>query len=123
MSQVNDFKGRLQEAMAFAGHANQRKWLADQIGVTQSALTLLINGQTKNLSAENAARAARALGVDFYWLATGEGEMKADTSSTWRQVALGLATAMDSAERGQQYALFCREVDQILERAKTSASH
>lgn len=38
------------------------------------AIGQVIRGDTGALTAENSARAARALGVDHYWLATGEGE-------------------------------------------------
>ena len=48
------------------------------MGVTPQAMHQALSGATKQLSAENAARAARFLGVEIYWLCTGEGPMRAE---------------------------------------------
>lgn len=42
------------------------------LGVSYQAMKKLMDGVSKSLSAENHARAARFLGVNSYWLATGE---------------------------------------------------
>lgn len=42
------------------------------LGVSYQAMKKLMGGVSKSLSAENHARAARFLGVNSYWLATGE---------------------------------------------------
>ena len=52
-----------------------RAWLADSIKITQSALSQLILGKTKSLTAENHEMAVVALGCSGYWLATGNGAM------------------------------------------------
>lgn len=117
---MSDFGNRLLEALSFAG--KKRQWLADHLGVDVASVTQTINGTSKSMNARNAALTARALGVDFIWLCTGEGEMADIQSSQWREVARSLATAMDAAERGQRYALFVRQVDELVERAKLDAA-
>ncbi|WP_137923922.1 helix-turn-helix transcriptional regulator [Cupriavidus sp. 2SB] len=62
---------RLEEALRLSG--KDRQHLADAIGVTVQAISLVIGGKTKALNAENSARAARFTGVDAFWLATGVG--------------------------------------------------
>lgn len=102
---------------ALAAAEKDRTWLAAKLGVSDSAITLVINGQTKAMSAANCARAAHLLGVNCLWLATGEGEMLKSEGAVWSTVARSLATAMDAAERGQRYAVFVKEVDSLVERA------
>ena len=109
------FGHRLQEALNYAGR--DRKWLASKLGTSESAITLVINGQSKAMSAVNAARSAHHLRVNCLWLATGEGEMISREGNQWSEVARKLATAMDAAERGQRYAVFVQEVDKMVERA------
>jgi len=43
--------------------------------ISTQAAGQLKHGRSKSLSAENAARAARYLGVSTYWLCTGDGPM------------------------------------------------
>lgn len=109
------FGERLQVALKHAHKS--RAWLAQKLGVSESAIGLVINGQTKALTAANAVKAAALLDVSALWLAAGEGEMAAVSPTTWRDVARSLATAMDAAERGQRYGLFVNEVDKLVERA------
>ena len=45
------------------------------LGISAAAIGEALNGGSKSLSAENAALAARFLGVDVFWLCTGEGSM------------------------------------------------
>jgi transcriptional regulator with XRE-family HTH domain len=71
LSFTMEFGKRLEEALRIAG--KERKDLADALGVSAQAIGQVIKGDTKALTAENCARAARFLGVDFYWLATGDG--------------------------------------------------
>jgi len=47
--------------------------LAAAIGATPQAISQVLSGSTRALTAENSARAARFLQVDAHWLATGEG--------------------------------------------------
>lgn len=62
---------RLTRALDHAGKS--RAELARAIGVSPQAIGGLMSGATKALTAENNFKAARALGVSAYWLATGEG--------------------------------------------------
>lgn len=114
------FGERLQLALKHAKRS--RAWLAQKLGVSESAIGLVINGQTKALTAVNAVKAAALLNVSALWLAAGEGEMDSSPATRWRDVARSLATAMDAAERGQRYALFVNEVDKLVERASLSNS-
>lgn len=45
------------------------------LGVSAVAISDLLAGKSKSMTAENAARAAKFLGVDVHWLCTGEGSM------------------------------------------------
>lgn len=66
------FGGRLE--MALERSRKERHELADAIGVSVQAIGQAISGRTKAMTAENTAKAARFLCVDWYWLATGEGQ-------------------------------------------------
>ena len=63
---------RLERALQIAGR--DRQFLADRINISVQAIGQVIGGKTKALTAENSAKAARVLGVDSYWLATGDGD-------------------------------------------------
>lgn len=75
------FQERLEQAMtaaaidadALRAHLRSTK---GTIGISTQGMRAILNGETKSMTAENAARAARVLGVDFYWLCTGEGSMR-----------------------------------------------
>jgi antitoxin HigA-1 len=71
---VNNYGARLAEALQIA--RKDRQELADGIGVSVQAIGQVIAGKTKALTAENSALAARFLGVDIFWLATGAGNPK-----------------------------------------------
>lgn len=49
--------------------------LAASLGVSYQAIKKLIDGTSKSLTAENNSKAAKILGVNPDWLASGEGEM------------------------------------------------
>jgi transcriptional regulator with XRE-family HTH domain len=68
-----DFKGRLAAGMRHAGVSGAE--LSRALGISSQAVSLVLGGHSKALTAENTAKAARFLGVDLYWLATGEGQM------------------------------------------------
>lgn len=76
----SDFAQRL--ALALGGAADVRpataamKALAKALGTSYQSIAKLYGGQSKTLTAENCVRAARHLGVDVEWLATGEGSMR-----------------------------------------------
>lgn len=110
------FGQRLQDALE--ARKKSRKWLAGKLGISESAITMVINGQAKAMNAANCTRTAHYLEISALWLATGDGPMEDRQPEVWRDVARNLATALDSAERGQRYALFVREVDALVERAE-----
>lgn len=77
---VSTFADRL--SLAFAAKSCSRKELAavlrssdGSLGISVQAVGQQLAGKTQQMSAENAARAARFLGCDYYWLCTGEGKM------------------------------------------------
>lgn len=63
---------RLNLAIKLAG--SSRAAVAEAVGASVQAIGQVIRGDTVALTAENSARAAEALRVDHFWLATGEGE-------------------------------------------------
>ena len=67
---MTTFGERLQEAITNAGRT--RAEVASAIGCTVQAIGLCVTGNNASMSAENTARAARYLGCDVFWLATGE---------------------------------------------------
>jgi len=69
---MNSYGERLAEALRISG--KERQHLADAMNVSVQAIGQVILGNTKALTAENTAYAAKYLGVDYYWLATGKGE-------------------------------------------------
>lgn len=70
------FGQRLRAALT---HAKlQEGDLARGLGVSVQAVYMVLNGTTKAMTAENAALAARLLGVSIFWLATGKGKMIGD---------------------------------------------
>lgn len=66
------YKERLAHAIELAD--SDRQALAVGLGISVQAVSQALVGSTRALTAENTAKAARVLGVDAYWLATGEGE-------------------------------------------------
>jgi transcriptional regulator with XRE-family HTH domain len=71
MTALTEYKDRLEHAMARAG-VDVRK-VADALGVSYQAVKKIIDGKSKMLTADNNAQAAKFLGVDSDWLATGKG--------------------------------------------------
>ena len=72
MKKTTTFGERLEEALRLA--KQDRQQLADALGISVQAVSQVIVGKTKALTAENAARASQQLGVNMLWLCTGEGE-------------------------------------------------
>jgi transcriptional regulator with XRE-family HTH domain len=66
-----EFGDRLTKALAIANES--RDGLAKALGISVQAISQVINGITKAMTAENTLRAARHLRVSAWWLATGEG--------------------------------------------------
>ena len=80
------YGSRLAEALLMAG--KERQDLADAISVSVQAIGQVIMGKTKALTAENSERAARFLGVNPYWLATGEESSSPVAGSEWPFTAI-----------------------------------
>lgn len=67
------FKDRLKQALA---HADMKaSTLAVALGISRSAVSQWVNASSHSAKAGNLVRAAKILGVDSAWLATGEGKM------------------------------------------------
>lgn len=90
MPEPTDYAMRLMAAMGVPvgksrddrKEQNRRaKELAAVLGVDPNAVTKVLRGGTKQMSAENSSKAARHLKVDPDWLATGEGSMH--SSKAW----------------------------------------
>lgn len=64
------YADRIRLALEKSGRT--RSALATALGVSSQAITYVLQGKTKSLSATNNALAAGFLGVDPHWLATGE---------------------------------------------------
>ncbi len=115
---VDTYGKRLEHAMQLAGVTNQSA-LARDIGCTKATINqVLKGGQTQYLNALNSARAARVLGVDHHWLATGEGEprtalMNERMALTPKAVYIGeRLDAIESPEkRARAYALIVQILD------------
>lgn len=80
---MTSFTDRLNQALAESGHTPKAlqavlRGPKGKMGVSATAVSEALSGGTKSLTAENAARAARFLGVEVYWLCTGEGPMRAE---------------------------------------------
>lgn len=71
MQEESTFAARLAIAMKMAG-LNQPQ-LGRLVGVTKATIGQAVNGQTKELSAANCMKVARACRVDPYWLVLGDG--------------------------------------------------
>jgi transcriptional regulator with XRE-family HTH domain len=67
---MSDLRSRIIEALEKA-HMKQID-LAKHAGVSRATVSLWVSGATKTIEGDNLTRAARALGVDAHWLATGE---------------------------------------------------
>lgn len=90
------FGERLQAALTHTGKTRAQlaavlRDPAGNVGISASAVGQVIRGDTNQFTAENAVRAARYLGVDAYWLCTGDGAMRPppsanDTAPVYRAV-------------------------------------
>ena len=76
MKKPMTFSERLEEALRISG--KDRQQLADALGITIQAVSQILLGKTKAMTAENCVRAARLTGVDSFWLATGSGEARGE---------------------------------------------
>ena len=79
---MGTFADRLKRAMTYA--KRERADLQRHLRISPQGMGQILNGTTKAMSADNAARAARFLGVSIYWLCTGEGPMLETTAISAR---------------------------------------
>lgn len=77
-----DTYGKRLEVALNAKAPKDRAWLADKIGITVQALSQVIIGKTKALTAYNHEFAVQALECSGFWLATGQGEMQPSRTPT-----------------------------------------
>jgi transcriptional regulator with XRE-family HTH domain len=91
MEHMGDYAVRLAHALALAGKdAND---LARELGVSYQAVMKALKGTTKALAADNNSKAARFLGVDPDWLATGEGSPRSIRWPFTRELLAACASA------------------------------
>lgn len=76
-----DYWDRLHAALQHAGKTT--KDLQEHLRVSYQAMKKVEDGKTKALTAENNARAARFLGINSHWLATGEESMLDNKPPHW----------------------------------------
>ncbi len=93
---MDEFGARITTALALA--KLDRKALATHLGVSVQAVGQAIRGG--RFSAENTARAARFLGVNWFWLATGEESAEVEdgppgAEPTYSKRANDMATVFD----------------------------
>lgn len=74
---MNTIQERLQYALELREMSQAE--LARKSGVTRAAISNVVNGISKNFSADVALKVARVLQVDPYWLILGEGRPIKDT--------------------------------------------
>lgn len=97
-------------ALALTHAQISRVAFSKAIGISPQATALVLSGQTKALTAENTAHAARALRVNHYWLATGEGSM-AEAMSPEASEAARLMDSVAPERRAQLLAMLVQMVD------------
>lgn len=104
-----ELKDRLTAAMRASGidpaNNDQVRKLAAQLKITYQGLRKLIAGESKTLMAKTNSKAAKEMGVDPDWLATGEGEMHSErvwpftdlSPSDWNRI---LPAVREASEKG-----------------------
>ena len=73
LSTMVDYASRLDAALKNANSSASQ--LSAALGVSYQAIKKVLDGKSTALNAENHMRAARFLGVNSFWLATGEEQM------------------------------------------------
>ena len=98
-----ELKERIEKAIT---HSEKKKsHIADEIGVSPSAITQWITGQTESIDGVNLLKFARATGTRYEWIALEEGEMVQEgmiiTDPTLKKAVMSLEK-MPPALRVQQ---------------------
>lgn len=113
------FKERLAEAMADANVGPTQ--LAKELDVSYQAVSKVVAGTSKSLTAENTAKAAAFLNVSTDWLAAGiEPKARGSTqekrdesgSPAWEAVCRSSVDLIDSEKAREIVRLFIAAVDQ-----------
>lgn len=114
-----DYRMRLKKSLDACGASVSA--LADALGVSYQAAKKVMDGKSTAFTAANNTKAARFLGVDSDWLATGEGLMRRDVTQAdhWRMIADEAARQLEG--RAVSAANFLAVVD-LLTAAIPSAS-
>ena len=105
-----NYTDRLHEAMRHAGLdpalPSSARALADALGLSYQAAKKAIDGLTKMLAADNSVTAAKFLGVDSEWLATGTGRLTGPTrlSELAERIGQAFDARVPSALREATYA-------------------
>ncbi len=74
LSTMVDYANRLDAAIKNAKSSASQ--LSAELGISYQAIKKVLDGKSTALNAENHMRAARFLGVNSFWLATGEEQMQ-----------------------------------------------
>lgn len=102
MEDGNDSYGeRLAQAMERA--VVSRKQLAAELKISEQAVGQVIKGKTGAFTADNHVRAARFLGCDSFWLATGE--VQEQDPGSGAKIVAAFADAVIGAVREQAQKL------------------
>lgn len=93
----SEYKDRFEMAMRQAG--KDARDIAKDLGVSYQAVMKVLAGTTKMLKADNNSVAAKAMGVDADWLATGNGEAARSAAWPFRRLAAQDWLALDDYDR------------------------
>jgi transcriptional regulator with XRE-family HTH domain len=95
-----DYGERLTHAMQLAGLPPRGgpAQVARAIGTSPQAIAQVLKGETKALTAENTAKAAKFLKVDWFWLATGQGQARPYSDEKAAAVATRFASLHPNAQ-------------------------
>lgn len=95
---MDTYSERLISAMQAAAVGAQQ--LARHLGVSIQAVNKAVDGKTSALSAPNNSKAARLLGVDSDWLATGEGSRVSEEAWPFKKVTLAQLRELERRSPG-----------------------
>lgn len=102
------FAERLKHALGLV----PRELLARELGVSVQAISQVLNGSTRAMTAANTALAAKFLGVSWFWLATGEGSPTAVDATPEEEDILGALREIRRINP-ETHAKLVRGIDEI----------